>query len=372
MRIEILGTNKAKACANGEGAVSSAVASVAIPAIGRSNILAKLSATLFVALSLAAFASFLNEQQSAWLLVAAIVAIFCAGVVMFSFLTSDLRNLGRTLAEFKRSGFKEKILFGPAANEDEVASIGAIYSEMAERMIAQQRDLRDGDALRRDLIANVSHDLRTPLASLRGYIETLLVKNGSLSPEERRSYLEIAAKQSERLSVLVGELFELAKLEYDDFKIDAEATQLSELAQDVMQKFELGANKKQIRLHLDAPPKLSFVRADVRLMERALENLIENAMKYSPSGGEVRVTIAQEEDQIMVEVRDSGGGIPSEDLPFIFDRFYRVDKNRASSGAGLGLAITKRIVELHDSQISVTSSPKTGTCFSFALATCET
>lgn len=334
--------------------------------LGGMTLLAKLSATLFVALSLAAFALFLNDQQSAWPLVAAIVAIFCAGVVMFSFLTSDLRNLGRTLAEFKRSGFKEKIPFAPAADADEVASISAICGEMAERMIAQQRDLRDGDALRRDLIANVSHDLRTPLASLRGYVETLLVKNGSLTPEERRSYLEIAARQSEHLGVLVSELFELAKLEYENLKINREPILLSELAQDVLQKFELAANNKQIRLKLDTPARIPFASADVSLMERALENLIGNAVKYSPAGGEVRVAIAARDENLAVEVHDSGAGIPEQDLPFIFDRFYRVDKTRASSGAGLGLAITRRIIELHGSEISVTSSP-TGACFSFTL-----
>lgn len=221
--------------------------------------------------------------------------------------------------------------------------------------------------LRRDLIANVSHDLRTPLASLRGYVDTLLIKDDSLNFDKRRSYLEIVAKQSERLSHLVEQLFELAKLDFKGFEIDREPLKLDELGGDVLQKFELGAEQQEIALRFEAPDDVPFVHADIGLIERALENLIDNALKHSRAGGAVTLAIGCEQNQVRTKVTDSGDGIPEKDLPHIFDRFYRGDKSRGTAGAGLGLAITKRIVELHGSRISVASSAESGTCFSFAL-----
>lgn len=311
----------------------------------------------------------LPVDRNPWLPVVSFAAIFCGGFAALSLLTAKLRTLQRTMRDFHENRFREPILYAPSFSRDEIDSIGEIYNAMAKRIDEQKKELREGDALRRDLIANVSHDLRTPLASLRGYVETLLVKDGSLSPEERRNYLEIAARQSERLGGLVSELFELAKLEYYDFKINAEPLLLSELAQDVLQKFELAAKEKDIALALDAPAKLPLVKADIGLIERALENLIGNALKFSPALGEVRIVIIQRTSEIEIAVKDSGSGIPEHDLPFIFDRFYRVDKSRrgGSSGAGLGLAITKRIVELHGGEIKVSNSASPGACFSFAL-----
>jgi predicted ATPase/signal transduction histidine kinase len=223
--------------------------------------------------------------------------------------------------------------------------------------------------LRRDMIANVSHDLRTPLASLRGYLETLLMKEETLPASQRRKYLEIAARQSVHLATMVDELFDLAKLDFKGLQLNLEPLHLGELAFDVLQKFQLVAERKQIDLKVESPAKVPFVQADVSLVERVLDNLISNALNHTPPGGSISVSVIPEDDQVTTKVADTGVGVAEADLAFIFERFYRADKSRAtgSGGSGLGLAIAKRILELHESTISVESKPMAGTCFTFAL-----
>lgn len=227
--------------------------------------------------------------------------------------------------------------------------------------------------LRRDLIVNVSHDLRTPLTSLRGYLEVLLLRDDRLSDVERRSYLEIAARQSERLTTLVDELFELAKLDFKGLQLNLEPLQLGELAYDVLQKFQLAADSQQVSLSIEAPEGIPMVRVDVSLIERVFDNLIGNALRHTPGGGQIKVSVRPDGERVVVQVADTGSGIPEADIPFIFDRFYRVYKGRssASGSAGLGLAITKRILDLHDGQITVESNPLAGSCFSFGLPVYE-
>jgi signal transduction histidine kinase len=223
--------------------------------------------------------------------------------------------------------------------------------------------------LRRDLIANVSHDLRTPLAALHGYLETLLVKGASLSEGQRRSYLETAVRQSQHLGTLIAELFELVKLDFRGYEIHPEPVQLGELAQDVLQKFALLAEQKNVALKVDIGPGLPSVQADIGLMERVLENLIDNALRHTHGGGAVSVAVWPEAGRVHVRIADTGSGIAPAEIPQIFERFYRVDKSRASStgGAGLGLAIVKRIVDLHGARIEVASAPGQGAAFFFDL-----
>ena len=223
--------------------------------------------------------------------------------------------------------------------------------------------------LRRDLIANVSHDLRTPLAALHGYLETLLMKGDSLPADRRRSYLETAARQSEHLGTLIAELFELVKLDFRGFEIHPEPVQLGELAQDVLQKFVLAAEQKGIALRAEIASQLPAVVADIGLIERALDNLIGNALRHTPSGGVVSLAVTPGDGCVQVRVADTGSGIPEAEIPRIFERFYRVDKSRTTGtgGAGLGLAIVKRILDLHGAAVTVKSAPNEGAAFTFAL-----
>jgi predicted ATPase/signal transduction histidine kinase/GAF domain-containing protein len=240
---------------------------------------------------------------------------------------------------------------------------------LAEVQVLKNRLQEENVYLRRELIANVSHDLRSPLASLRGYLETLLLKEQALSESERRSYLEIALRQSQHLQTLISELFELARLDFEGYRIDAEPVQLGELARDVAQKLGLAAQTRHVELDLDIEPELGLARADIGLIERTLTNLIENALAHTPAGGRIVLSMRAQGACIALCVADNGSGIAAHDLPRIFERFYRADKARTrdDKGSGLGLAIVKRIVELHGSEIRVDSAVGRGTRVGFDL-----
>jgi two-component system, OmpR family, sensor kinase len=307
-------------------------------------------------------------QESLWLIGTGLAVALIASVLIITLMTRPLRQLTSVMDKFRRSGFAEQ----PQPLKlprDEIGTLTDTFNHMADRILAQMTALQNTDAVRRELVANISHDLRTPLASLQGYLETLHLKGGTLPAEEQRNYLEIALKQTEQLSGLVARLFDLAKLDSGQVAATFEPCALGDLIQDVVQEFELGASQKGIDLKSSIRPDLPLVHVDVGLMERVLRNLIENALRYTPSGGTVTVSAVPAPQGAQVEVADTGIGIPPTELPRIFERFYRVEKSRdvAAGSAGLGLAITKRIVELHGSTIAVSSEPGR-TVFRFVLA----
>jgi signal transduction histidine kinase len=313
-------------------------------------------------------------RQSLWVTAVSLLIALLAGVVLFRWLTRRLTTLSEAMETFKRSDFAEPVSYPLTAAEtapvrDEIDRLSVTFKEMAERIRQQVQGLQQTDALRRELVANVSHDLRTPLTSLQGYLETLLLKEGQLSAQEQRNYLEIATRQSERLGKLVGELFELAKLDAQVTALNVEPFALAELVQDVAQRFQLAAQQKGVTLRVEHPPQLPFVHADIGLIERVLANLIENALRYMPAGGRITLSLTPGVNTVKLAIADTGYGIPPEDLPYIFERFYRVEKTRReqSGGAGLGLAIAKRILDLHGSTIAVHSVINHGTVFSFEL-----
>jgi signal transduction histidine kinase len=239
---------------------------------------------------------------------------------------------------------------------------------MAQRITDQIQALTEKDSLRRELVVQVSHDLRTPLASLHGYLETLRMKESSLQSAERVEYLDIALRHSTRMRRLVEDLFELAKLDAKDIRPSIEPVALGELAQDVVQQYRLVAQRKGIHLALEGARELPFVSADIGLIERVLENLIDNAIEHTPSRGGISVSTRVQGHSVTLQVSDTGSGIPSEDLPRIFDRFFQAGGGSGDGQhAGLGLAIAKRILELHDSSIHVISKLGAGTTFSFSL-----
>jgi signal transduction histidine kinase len=313
-------------------------------------------------------------RQGLWLMTFGMAAALLLGIGSTLFLTRWLRLLAQTMQTFERGKILQPVPHFAALERpgDEIDRLGQAYNAMVGEINAQLRELQNTDASRRELIANVSHDLRTPLAALRGYLETLLLKDTVLSIAERHNYLEVAVAQSERLTALVGELFELTKLEAADAKLNLESFQLAELAQDVVQKFALMAQSKQIELVADIVRDAPFVDGDIALLERVFENLLENALRHTAAGGRVTVCVRGRVDAVEVAITDTGSGIPEQDLPYVFDRFYRVDKSRSeqSGGAGLGLAIAKRVIELHGGCIDVASEAGQGTCFRFTLPVC--
>jgi len=243
------------------------------------------------------------------------------------------------------------------------------FVEMSARIKEQIEQLKENDRLRRELISNISHDLRTPLSAMQGYLETLIIKAGYMSPEDRHKYLEIARKHAVRLGTLIGDLFELSKLDSASVTPNLEAFSLAELAQDIAQEFQLESDRRDIRLSVDAQPDTAYSIGDIGLIQRVLENLVRNAVRFTPEGGEITISVMERPESLAVAVSDSGPGIPDTDIPRIFDRFYRsVDGEEArSESSGLGLAIVKRILDLHGSRITVTSKLNRGTRFEFEL-----
>jgi len=229
--------------------------------------------------------------------------------------------------------------------------------------------LKQTDALRRELIANVSHDLRSPLASIRGYLETVIMKKDTLDPREHEKYLNIILNNTVMLSQLVEELFELSKLDAKQIKPQLETFSLSELVQDVVLKYRPHADEAGIQLDSAMPSEALNIKADIGLIERALSNLIENAIKYTPEKGVVKVALTDADQAVRFVVSDTGAGIAEEDLPHVFDRYYRgkQNKTRKPGGTGLGLAISKKILQLHRSDIQVESQLNVGTRFMFTL-----
>ena len=318
--------------------------------------------------------SFIARYSGLALIVSVVVGSL-AGLVVLRAMTRRLRRLTDHIDRFRAGGFRA---FEPFATSsagrgegDEIAQLGRTYDEMAARIGEQLEALEKTDALRREMVAHVSHDLRTPLATLHGYIETLKLKDSELAPAERERYLAVALDQSERLRRLVGDLFELAKLDAREQAPVCEPVSLAELVNDIAQKFQLEAQRNGSTIDIEAGEGVPMVNADIALVERVLENLLDNALSHSPDGGTIRIPIAFSGDSVRVTVSDSGPGIAPEHLPRVFDRFYQAgNAHRGSAHAGLGLAIAKRIVELHGARLEVESTLGRGTAFSFQLPAC--
>jgi two-component system, OmpR family, sensor kinase len=310
-------------------------------------------------------------KWSASAVLAALAFAFVAALILFFFLMRKLRVLNQSMQQFRDNDFQNEIeITAPGKKSkqprgDEIDNMTVTFQEMAQHIHRQMKRLQETDSLRRELVANVSHDLRTPLASLSGYIETLLLKSPELSDEEKQAYLRIAFENSKRLSTLVEELFELAKLDANEIKPHRESFSLAELTYDVSHKFHLRANEQQISLDIEIDDSIPYVRADVGMIERVLDNLIDNSFKHTPKGGRIRLQLSSLKEAVRVAISDTGYGIDKEDLPHIFKRFYK--KAGAPTGLGLGLAIAARIVELHGGQLSVDSVLHKGTTFQFSL-----
>ena len=326
------------------------------------------------------------QRLSAGALLAIVLGAFLIGLLVFWLFTRRLSLLTTSVRAFTDSGFGEnaqgleagRILPGmdyrssqSDNNADEIGQLEFAFSAMANKLYEQFENLKKTDQLRRELVSNVSHDLRTPLASMHGYVETLLIKNDELSPEKRREYLEIARKHTQRLGDLIGDLFELSKLDSASIHPALETFSLAELLHDTVHEFGLEAESRNVSLTIEAADDPSIVYADIGLMQRVLENLIRNALKFTPAGGEINIRLDKKPGAIAVAIEDTGCGIAEEDLEHVFDRFYRAENNNQESTntAGLGLAIVRKILDLHGSRITVSSQLDRGTCFEFDLPT---
>ncbi len=313
---------------------------------------------------------------TSWIILAGLFLAVMTGLLTFALLTRRLKNLSRAMAAFKNGAGVKSLNLPLTADtrngDDELTDLSKNFKEMALRIEEQIEELRQSDALRRELVANVSHDLRTPLATLTAYIETLQLKENRLTPAELHEYLKIAHRHCNRLNSLINALFELAGLEAREAELEIEPFNLAELVQDVVQNFEPTVRKRSISLKTNIGQEIPLVMGDIRLLERALENLIINAIRHTPPNGTVSIILTPVGDRVKVQVTDTGTGISEADLPHIFERFYQTAEKQgpqSSDSSGLGLAIAKRIIEMHGNDIETESTFGSGTCFTFSLST---
>ena len=312
--------------------------------------------------------------RSSMIAIATIVVFTAAiGLLVFGLLTHRLKRLSHEMRRLSASRFEaETKLVGATGRRDEIDELSSAFIEMSEQIRRQISQLTENDRLRRELVSNISHDLRTPLAAMQGYIETLIIKGPSMPPEDRDRYLRIAQKHSRRLGSLIGDLFELSKLDAGSVTPSIESFSLPELVQDTAQGFALESERKDIALHVEVGATSAITKGDIGLIQRVLENLVRNAIQFTPEGGAVTISVNEKPNAVAVSVSDNGPGIPAEHVTRIFDRFYRArdGEEARSDSSGLGLAIVKRILDLHESRIEVVSRPNAGTRFEFELPLC--
>jgi len=310
-------------------------------------------------------------NASVWVLLVALFGALFVGMVIFLLQTKRLRLLGRVIQDYagnNKTGDLSELFPQNKIATDEIDVLGQQFNVMALKINTQIHELKKMDSMRREMVANVSHDLRTPLTTMKGYLETLLLKHNELNTEEQQQYLQIALSHSQHLGKLVEELFELAKLDSSETVSYAELFSMGELVQDVTQKYLLRAEQKSIEMLANLNPDAPLIYGDIAMMQRVLENLIENALHHTPAGGCIRLGVDIESSNVVVKVSDTGCGIDNKDVSKIFDRFYQKDENRSNKdNAGLGLSIVKRILELHGSIINVQSEINQGTTFTFLM-----
>ncbi|MDX1697034.1 MAG: HAMP domain-containing sensor histidine kinase [Thiohalobacterales bacterium] len=309
--------------------------------------------------------SYIFRTNSQALLLALVIALL-SGLVAFALLTRRLRGLTREIGDYYDDATSST---ADETGGDEITQLDRAFRQMSGRIGRQMQELEKTDSLRRELVANISHDLRTPLTTLQGYLETLALKEATLDTADRKRYLRTAVAHCRRLTELVDELFELARLDSCEQISYSEPFSLSELAQDIVQKYQLKASEQHIELRADCHDSVPMVHGDIGMLARVLENLVDNALRHTSAGGHVSVDLNPRGDHVVVRVADTGCGIPADELDHVFDRFYHAgdDNNTGEQHAGLGLAIARRIIELHGSRIEVLSAEGKGTEFSFRM-----
>jgi signal transduction histidine kinase len=311
---------------------------------------------------------FLNQHD---LLLATVLLLFAGGIAMSlgyflsASLTDRIVDLNQAAHEIARGHLDARVTM---SGRDELTDLARTFNEMAVQLEAAARKQRELDTLRRDLVAWVGHDLRTPLASMRVIIEALA--DGVVQDRETVArYLQTAQQQVHSLSFLLDDLFELAQIDAAGLTLACQPNSLCDLISDTLEAFSALASRRGVTLEGTARPEVDPVPMDVQKIGRVLNNLLDNAVRHTPAGGKVSVSAGAEKDCVRVEVCDSGEGIDAGDLPHIFERFYRGEKSRsrATGGAGLGLAIASGIVEAHGGRIGAESAIGQGTRIWFTL-----
>ena len=360
-------------------AVISVVAGYGAYRLGWINRSPRVSWTLLSGYALSSLLTFVNVWVTARLMfasrhdlkLATILLLFAGGIAMSLgylisvALTDRIMRLNAAAQEIARGNLSERV---PVIGSDEVADLARTFNEMASQLEATARKQRELDILKRDLVAWAGHDLRTPLASIRVIVEALadgVVQDAATV----QRYLQTAQRDIRSLSQLIDDLFEMAQLDAGGLQLDCCPNSLSDLISDTLESFTAQAERQGIRLEGDCAPGVDPVSMDAQKISRVLANLVGNALRHTPAGGLVSVRATPTPGGVQVQVSDTGEGISADDLPHVFEQFYRGEKSRsrATGGAGLGLAIAKAIVEAHGGRIWAESQAGQGTQFFFTV-----
>jgi signal transduction histidine kinase len=288
--------------------------------------------------------------------IAAFIALFLARILARG-MTQPLRDMAHAAGAMTRGDYRQRVR---ARSRDEVGQLATAFNRMAGEMEGLER-------LRRDLVANVSHELKTPISALRARLENLL--DGVEQPDPL--LIGVMLQQTERLSRLVDQLLDLSRLESGDLPLEIEPVQLAPLVERVVGEVEVARGDREIHVRNLVPDDLPPVEGDRERIHQVLFNLVDNALRFTSQGGEVTVRATREDGSCEVSVEDTGPGIPPEHLPLVFERFYRVDpsRSREDGGTGIGLAIARSVVEAHGGRIWAESRVGVGSRFRFVLPT---
>jgi signal transduction histidine kinase len=289
-------------------------------------------------------------------MVAAIVLGFTGGALITFRALTPIRQLIQTVRTIIETGQMNSRV--PARKTgDELDELVNLFNRMLEKNESLIRGMREA-------LDNVAHDLRTPMARLRGTAELALQTPDNA--EAAREALADAMEESERVLTMLNTLMDISEAETGTMKLALETINLPDLIRAVIDLYEIIAEEKKITIHANLPDELRLEADRVRI-QQALANLIDNAIKYTPPGGRVEVSAGQDDQQVLIRVKDTGMGISTEDLPRIWDRLYRGDKSRSQKGLGLGLCLVKAVVEAHHGKVEVTSQPGNGSLFTIIL-----
>ena len=300
-------------------------------------------------------------------------------LVITGFTTNPLKKLVGQIQNIQQKGIDKESISKNSLTEslecwqdnnvNEIHILGANFRVLLETLAEQYEKVKTIDELRQELLSHISHDLRTPLASLLGYLETWELKYPDLSQEESKKYIRTAKVSAKKISTLIEQLFELAHLDGNNVQVHQERFSLPELVQDVLKKFEIQAREKGVRLEVTPKDTRITVIGDIEKLDRVFTNLVENGLRHTNSGGSINIRLTPDARFIAIEVSDTGIGIPPEDLPHVFEPHYKAGNSVRENTAhgGLGLAITKKLLNLHQTPISVESKLNEGTTFAFNL-----
>jgi signal transduction histidine kinase len=326
--------------------------------LGSSIVSAVAVTLLLVYVILGAFGVFaIRDRLWQLLLAGAIAAAIALGLVRWLArgMTQPLRDMAAAARRMETGDYSARVMTG---SRDEVGQLAHAFNRMSAELEQLER-------LRRDLVANVSHELRTPISAIRARLENLL--DGVEVPDPRT--LEAMLAQTERLGRLVDQLLELSRLESGDLRLRREPVMLDQLVSEVVAELEVVRADRRVHLLGTLTGDLPVILADRERVHQVLFNLLDNALRFTPAGGEVRVTAERHNGSVDVHVWDTGPGIPPEHLARVFERFYRVDpaRSRDDGGTGIGLAIARSVVEAHGGRIWAESEPGRGSVFTFEL-----